>query len=441
MKNTKMALCFGSVGAWVLSTLFGVIGLTGFSTQVFAHDPGYQDFYNMKQGTMEADSGCRLLLCLGNPKGPMSEPKCVQDVQSMYTEIALSATYGHGPAWIPQCTGLNGFNMSSQLNKLGRNAGSYVKHQRFNVLRLMNDGDGGSRWVVIYSSLRSPTFFPKTNPVSGLLETSETPVYTWNAVPKGMGRTMNQYNFSSFDNNATTPSRVTAADISKNIANSDIRLFERHNYSDRSASEFEQAVIASTQVGVIQSAAPRGSFFQRGDKIALAEVAQIDGNHPEQRVKPTNQFTIRSVATVAGADGKPTQKVINNTVSLQFGTTNDGTNRMTQDISGFNIGSKGSGGGSAVNALPAKVVDGQIIYDRGSAKPASYSINENTGVVVYEDAGGQRVATKPQDFAMSSTSEKGIVKNTFSYKNERGETSTFDPNSKMPVNSDTAITN
>ena len=222
---------------------------------------------------------------------------------------------------------------------------------------------------------------------------------------------------------------------------SDIRLFEGYNYSNRSVSEFEQAVIASTQVGIIRSVPPRGSFFQRGDKIALAEVAQKDGEHPEQRVKPTNQFTIRSVATVAGADGKPTQKVINNTVSLQFGTTNDGTNRMTQDISGFNIGSKGSGGGSAVNALPAKVVDGQIIYDRGSAKPASYSINENTGVVVYEDAGGQRVATKPQDFAMSSTSEKGIVKNTFSYKNERGETSTFDPNSKMPVNSDTAITN
>lgn len=410
---------------------------------VFAHDPGYQDFYNTKQGTMEADSGCRLLLCLGNPKGPMSEPACVQDVQSMYTEIALSATYWHGPAWVPQCTGLNGLNMGAQLNAAGKNAGTYVKHERFQVLRLTDDDDG-SHWEVIYSSLRSPVFLPKTDSSTGLLSTSNTPTHTWNVEPKGMGKSKvigySPYGGSSFSSNETVVSRVTEGDISKNVIDSSIRLFEGRNYFNRSATEFEQAVISSDQTGIISSIPPRGSFFQRGDKIAILPVSQVDGNNPSARVKPNNQFTVRTTATVIGADGKPVQKVINNTVKLKFGTTNDGSGRMTQDISGFDIKANG-GAGSSAATTSVRIVDGRAVYDRGTAKPANYSVNENTGVVSYEEADGTRVTKKGKDYAVSSTTVDGVTQHSFSYTNEHGGVSTFDPSSKIPVNSDTPITN
>lgn len=35
-------------------------------------------------GYKDGESGCRLVLCLANPKGPMSEAECVQDVQELY---------------------------------------------------------------------------------------------------------------------------------------------------------------------------------------------------------------------------------------------------------------------------------------------------------------------------------------------------------------------
>ena len=71
--------------AFVGSALL-VVGL--FASHVaWSHDGGYEDFYNMKQGVSKsADSGCRLMLCLANPKGPMSESACIPDVKEMYFE-------------------------------------------------------------------------------------------------------------------------------------------------------------------------------------------------------------------------------------------------------------------------------------------------------------------------------------------------------------------
>ena len=64
------------------------------TSPVVAHTDNYQDFYRT--------SGCRLMLCLQNPNGPMSVQECQQDVQAFFTELAL-AYYGHDVS-IPICT-------------------------------------------------------------------------------------------------------------------------------------------------------------------------------------------------------------------------------------------------------------------------------------------------------------------------------------------------
>ena len=379
----------------------------------YAHDPGYQDFYNAKQGTMQADSGCRLLVCLANPKGPMSEPKCAQDVQSMYTEIALQATYWHGPAWIPQCTGLNGQNMDSQINSSGQNASSYAKHQRFTVSRWVNDGDGG-RWEIIYSSLRSPVYFPTADTNTGLLITSATPNHIWNATPSGFGKKIasynglnsGNYNSSNESNSQNLTVKITKKDITKAIEDPTIHLFKNSNYSNRSKNEFEEAVIASSQEGIIRSTPPIGSFFLPGDKIDFNAVNQIDGDRPQNRVKPVNSFVITTI--------DKDKKAITNNIKLKFGqatSLNNGKTLPTQDIAGISVDGKTE---ASMPQYPTNTTPAQIV----SVETPKYSFNENTGVITYEDVDGtQTISNKPEagtkkmlTFDDGSTAEiKGIA--------------------------------
>lgn len=71
-----------------------VVLMAALSSVAFAHTDNYQDFYRT--------SGCRLMLCLQNPNGPMAVQECQQDVQAFFTELAL-AYYGHNVS-IPICT-------------------------------------------------------------------------------------------------------------------------------------------------------------------------------------------------------------------------------------------------------------------------------------------------------------------------------------------------
>lgn len=289
-----------------------------YETPSFAHDPGYQDFYNAKQGTMIADSGCRLLLCLANPKGPMSEPSCVQDVQSMYTEIALSATVFHGPAWIPQCTGLNGLIMLSQINSSGENARTNATHERLTVERCeSSDNDGGCVWTPIYSSTRSKVFYP----VNG--KTSNAPVLIWNAHSK-TAPSLQEASGGSMQ--ATQVSKIASGDISSVVDDPKIDLFSGRNYTNISAQRFDDAVIASTKAGEIASVGPNGSRFMRGDRIVIAGV-QLEAFREGAFKKPLTSVKIKTGDSV-------------DTVNPVFGTING---IKTNEIVDYTINGKSIG--------------------------------------------------------------------------------------------------
>ena len=46
-----------------------------------AHPDPYLDFFNVKQGSKEANSGCRLILCL---TGGSQGANCQKDIKAMY---------------------------------------------------------------------------------------------------------------------------------------------------------------------------------------------------------------------------------------------------------------------------------------------------------------------------------------------------------------------
>ena len=151
-----------------------------------AHPNPYLDFFNMKQGTKEANSGCRLVLCLaGGPQGA----NCQKDIKAMYWEIAM-AWKGHG--WIPMCMGAPGMNVGAGNTSNGgldisasvieggkKNAGQRngiaFENEYVTVWRKTPCGvDCDERYTLIYMAVRTPLF----SPVEGVTD-FKNPAKTW----------------------------------------------------------------------------------------------------------------------------------------------------------------------------------------------------------------------------------------------------------------------
>lgn len=327
--------------AFVGSALL-VVGL--FASHVaWSHDGGYEDFYNMKQGVSKsADSGCRLMLCLANPKGPMSESACIPDVKEMYFEIAMAA-YGHG--YIPQCIGNMGANIATSVNKKGESAGIYFNNEKVTVWR--KDGEHG--WRQIYASTRTPVHYP----VAGKTDDTE-PRVMWNAEAGNRGRldtassggagtasgssgtlganglpaglfadpeTLDSGNGSlsaqpgddAYDpNNPDAPNASAAFKKTVQVREYDlvqlrkkINVFSGDDYRNRTADEFDQAVVASPPLqssgnfsAIITSEGPAKAYFMKGDKVVVSRFQGNPGDVNKRRA-PTTKYG--SYETAQGA--------------------------------------------------------------------------------------------------------------------------------------------
>lgn len=306
----------------VVGSALLVVGL--FASHVaWSHEGGYEDFYNMKQGVSKsADSGCRLMLCLANPKGPMSEAACTPDVKEMYFEIAMAA---HGHGYIPQCIGSMGANIAMSVNKKGESAGIYFNNEKVTVWR-KEDEHG---WRQIYASTRTPVHYP----VAGKTDDAE-PRVMWNAeagdggrlgaassggavganglpagffadpetLDNGKGILSAQPGEDSYDpNNPYAPNASAAFNKTLQVSEYDlaqlrkkINVFSGDDYRNRTADEFEQAVVASPPLqnngdfsAIITSEGPAKAYFRKGDKVIVSRFQSNPGDVNQRRAPST----------------------------------------------------------------------------------------------------------------------------------------------------------
>lgn len=151
-----------------------------------AHPDPYLDFFNVKQGSKEANSGCRLILCL---TGGSQGANCQKDIKAMYWEIAM-AWKGHG--WIPMCMGAPGMNVGSTVlsngsldisssvieegkKNAGQRNGIAFENEYVTAWRRMPCGfDCDDRYALIYMAVRTPIF----SPIDGVTDFKK-PTKTW----------------------------------------------------------------------------------------------------------------------------------------------------------------------------------------------------------------------------------------------------------------------
>lgn len=280
-----------------------------------AHPDSYLDFFNVKQGSKEANSGCRLILCLaGGPQGA----NCKKDIKAMYWEIAM-AWKGHG--WIPMCMGAPGMNVGSTGTSSGsldisasvieagkKNAGQRngmsFENEYVTVWRKMPCGfDCDDRYALVYMAVRTPIF----SPIDGVTD-FKNPAKTWVSTMKNgvffggyyaqspvvghaavVGRgmpTSSQFGFSGSKGNSILISNTLAEfdgaspslnDINyREVTSVPLDVYSTKNFSGETKQRFEDSVVVGASLmgkmtnQIILSTPPADSPFQRGDIVVAS---------------------------------------------------------------------------------------------------------------------------------------------------------------------------
>jgi hypothetical protein len=240
-----------------------------------AHPDNYEDFYNTTQGKgMSSDSGCRIVMCMLNPKGPMADKKCQPDIKTMFYEIA-KAPFGHG--FIPMCQGFSGVSMEEATNAKGENNGAFYHLENLTVWR--SDYEG--HWRQIYASTRSPGYMP----INGTTNT-DYPTVMWNG-RDGDGRitdgaasytstevTLGKVNQQSQASEAAFADNLNIDDLNL-LHQKKVNVFTDKNTNGLTDSQYDLAVISSmdpkagTQSQIVETAEPAGAYFKKGDKVVI----------------------------------------------------------------------------------------------------------------------------------------------------------------------------
>lgn len=280
-----------------------------------AHPDPYLDFFNVKQGTKEANSGCRLILCLaGGPQGA----NCKKDIKAMYWEIAM-AWKGHG--WIPMCMGAPGMNVGSMgasngsldisasvieadKKNAGQRNGMSFENEYVTVWRRMPCGfDCDDRYALVYMAVRTPIF----SPIDGVTD-FKNPAKTWVSTMKngvffggyyaqsptsghvavsGRGMpTSSQFGFSGSKGNSILISNTLAEfdgaspslnDINyREVTGVPLDVYSAKNFSSETKQRFENSVVVGASLmgkmtnQIILSTPPVDSPFQRGDIVVAS---------------------------------------------------------------------------------------------------------------------------------------------------------------------------
>ena len=280
-----------------------------------AHPDPYLDFFNVKQGTKEANSGCRLILCLaGGPQGA----NCKKDIKAMYWEIAM-AWKGHG--WIPMCMGAPGMNVGSMgasngsldisasvieadKKNAGQRNGMSFENEYVTVWRRMPCGfDCDDRYALVYMAVRTPIF----SPIDGVTD-FKNPAKTWVSTMKngvffggyyaqsptsghvavsGRGMpTSSQFGFSGSKGNSILISNTLAEfdgaspslnDINyREVTSVPLDVYSAKNFSGETKQRFEDSVVVGASLmgkmtnQIILSTPPVDSPFQRGDIVVAS---------------------------------------------------------------------------------------------------------------------------------------------------------------------------
>ena len=241
----------------------------------------YWDFYNKlgedhKKGN-QANSGCRLVVCLIKPGGPMSEKECRHDYKALLWNLVVPPLKKRPPS-IPICFGSpdtlgpkqsNGLvKISESQNTKGQFNGITFNNDQILVQRRVYTSDRGEKWVTIYTSTRTDVYSPEND-----ITDTNTPnrfFNTWVAdgSPEKAGLAENNDDLLQY------------SDILP-LYKSSVNPFKSVNLSKMTAVDFENTVIAKFPLRgdstsfysayLIQAAAPRDSKFRKGDRVIFGE--------------------------------------------------------------------------------------------------------------------------------------------------------------------------
>ena len=279
-----------------------------------AHPQPYLDFFNAKQGTKEANSGCRLILCLaGGPQGA----NCQKDVKAMYWEIAM-AWKGHG--WIPMCMGAPGMNVGSTgtsngnldisasiietgKKNAGQRNGMAFENEYVTVWRKMPCGlDCDDRYALVYMAVRTPIF----SPIDGVTD-FKNPAKIWVSTMKNgkffggyyaqspasghaavIGRgmpTSSQFGLGGKGNLISISNTLAEFDGAnpslddinyREVTGVRLDVYSAKNFSSETEQRFEDSVVVGASLmgkmtnQIILSTPPADSLFQKGDIVVAS---------------------------------------------------------------------------------------------------------------------------------------------------------------------------
>ena len=309
--------------------------LGGGAFSVYAHPSPYLDFFNVKEGTKEANSGCRLVLCLA---GGAQGSNCKKDVKAMYWEIAM-AWKGHG--WIPMCMGAPGMNFSqngqtglssgrvsieqslieSGKPNAGKRNGVKIDNEYVTVWRYNGCGhsDDCDPYELVYMATRTPVFAP----VNGVTD-FERPAKMWAGkvastdgvflgtryakTPQAGHRAVSGWGLPTLATRRTTQTNSVRSGFNNNnevqgqeganidegdidyedVADGVLPVFDRVNLSGQSVGLYERSVLGKINPlkssGAVQetleSTPPGQSKFKKGDIVVISQFTKGDGRDP-----------------------------------------------------------------------------------------------------------------------------------------------------------------